>query len=161
MSLNKDKKAPETNLCDACEEFPIHIDNLCNYCYYDKPSSDDDPPPPPPVAKEKKKKRKKIINKKPKLEHYDPTFNDSQPLKWFGEDIYDFNNIYNIVFNNTDDFIPMLKDKWYWKCMINTIKNSENTGIIDDQITNITLVEKRKSVMKLFFKIFRELNDAE
>ena len=108
-------------------------------------------------------KKKKIINKKPKIEKYDPTFNDSQPLKWNKHDVYDVYSIYDLFFNYTDQIVDsyLNKDKLYWKDMINSIKDKENTGIIDDQITNITLIEKQKSVMKLFFKMVKELNDAE
>ena len=113
-------------------------------------------------------KKKKIINKTIKtktIEHYDPTLNDSEPMLGIvcnkGYDIYDFNGIYNLFFNNIEHILPILKDKLYWKDMINSIKDKENTGIIKGQITNITLVEKQKSVMKLFFKMVNELNDAD
>tara|TARA_R110000868_G_C10829249_1_gene759242 strand:+ start:884 stop:1258 length:375 start_codon:yes stop_codon:yes gene_type:complete len=114
-------------------------------------------------------KKKKIINKKvkvnKKLEHYDPTLNDSEPMFGHignrGYNVYGFAGIYNLVFNQTDILLETLKDKLYWLDMINSIKDKENTGIIKGQITNITEIEKEKSVMKLFFKMFNELNESE
>tara|TARA_R110000764_G_scaffold82118_2_gene162322 strand:+ start:987 stop:1343 length:357 start_codon:yes stop_codon:yes gene_type:complete len=115
------------------------------------------------IKVKKEPKKKKIINKKPKIEHYDPTFNDSQPIKWNQHDIYDVYSIYDLFFNFTDNTLDLhlKKDRLYWKDMINSIKEKENTGIIDEQITNITLKEKEKSVMKLFFKMVNELNNAD
>ena len=56
MSINKETKAPTNGLCEACEEAPLHIDELCNYCYYDRPTSDEEEPPPPKATEKKKKK---------------------------------------------------------------------------------------------------------
>jgi len=39
---NDDNVKVEIDLCEMCEEYPIHEDCLCSYCYYDRATSDED-----------------------------------------------------------------------------------------------------------------------
>ena len=113
------------------------------------------------------KKKKKIINPNNHLigiKKYDPKINDAKPISFNGIDIFcnEKNwiiDIYNSIFNRTDNFIENKNEKKYWKSIIAEIQATENTGDIEKQYSNKTEIEKTKSVIKLFKRLINDIDN--
>tara|TARA_R110000803_G_scaffold15118_1_gene42027 strand:- start:964 stop:1296 length:333 start_codon:yes stop_codon:yes gene_type:complete len=108
---------------------------------------------------------KKSVELEQPIKKYDPAINDAKPIKFNGIDIYCnekswYIEIYNSIFNRTDNFIENKNDKLYWNYIIENIKETENTGDIAKQYSNKTNIEKKKSIIKLFKRLIKDI-DAE
>jgi hypothetical protein len=106
---------------------------------------------------------KKSVELEPIIKKYDPAINDAKPITFNGVNIFCNEtswviDIYNIIFNRTDNFIENKNDKLYWKTTIAEIQSTENTGDIPKQYSNKTEIEKIKSVIKLFKRLINDID---
>jgi len=104
-------------------------------------------------------KRVKIKGKKKvSFQEIDP--NIERPVLFVKDhvEIYDIDDLYSHIFNNTEDFLNNRWDKDYFKDTINYLKDNQETGQIKGSYANITAHEKFRSIVKFIIDMIREID---